>query len=150
MVARIYHPLGRYPIHPFMPILSVLALRCRSSRHDSGDTPDNPTLPSRTRMRTVPVVIGMAAVAVAWACNSPQRSAIPNTGTARDSADQVLYGAHSVLTFNGLRRGEISGDTVMSFDAATRFEFRGFRAQFTTTLGRPLSSMTAPAGMYRI
>jgi hypothetical protein len=101
-------------------------------------------------MRTVPVVIGMAAVAVAWACNSPQRSAIPNTGTARDSADQVLYGAHSVLTFNGLRRGEISGDTVMSFDAATRFEFRGFRAQFTTTLGRPLSSMTAPAGTYRI
>jgi len=102
-------------------------------------------------MSKVRVLLGCAAVVVfAWACNSPQRSAVPNTGTARDSADQVMYGAHSVLAFNGLRRGEISGDTVLSFDAATRFEFHGFRAQFTTTLGRPLSSMTAPTGTYRI
>ena len=85
-----------------------------------------------------------------WACNSPQRSAVPNTGTARDSADQVMYGARSVLAFKGLRRGEISGDTVLSFDAATRFEFHGFHAQFTTPLGRPLSSITAPTGTYRI
>ena len=86
----------------------------------------------------------------AWACNSPQRSAVPNTGTARDSADQVMYGARSVLAFEGLRRGEISGDTVLSFDAATRFEFHGFRAQFTTTLGRPLGLMTARTGTYSL
>jgi hypothetical protein len=97
------------------------------------------------------VLLGFAAVVMfTWACNSPQRSAVPNTGTARDSADQVMYGARSVLTFEGLRRGEISGDTVLSFDAATRFEFHGFRAQFTTTLGRPLSSLTAPTGTFRI
>jgi hypothetical protein len=101
-------------------------------------------------MSKVRVLLGIAAVMFAWACNSPQRSEVPHTGTARDSADQVLYGARSVLAFNGLRRGEISGDTVMSFDAATRFEFRGFRAQFTTTSGRPLGSMAAPAGTYRI
>lgn len=101
-------------------------------------------------MSMVRGVLGIAAVVLAWACNSPQRSAVPNTGTARDSADQVMYGARSVLAFNGLRRGEISGDTVLSFDAATRFEFRGFRAQFTTPLGRPLSTMTAPTGTYRV
>ena len=102
-------------------------------------------------MNKARVLLGFATVVVsAWACNSPQRSAVPNTGTARDSADQVMYGARSVLTFEGLRRGEISGDTVLSFDAATRFEFHGFRAQFTTTLGRPLSSLTAPTGTFRI
>jgi len=102
-------------------------------------------------MSKVRVLLGCTAVVMfAWACNSPQRSAVPNTGTARDSADQVMYGARSVLAFNGLRRGEISGDTVMSFDAATRFEFHGFRAIFTTTLGRPLGSLSAPTGTFRI
>ena len=101
-------------------------------------------------MSTVRAVLGIAVVCLAWACNSPQRSAVPNTGTARESADQVMYGARSVIAHNGLRRGELSGDTVMSFDAATRFEFRGFRAQFTTTLGRPLGSLTSSTGTYRV
>jgi hypothetical protein len=61
-----------------------------------------------------------------------------------------MYGARSVIAFNGLRRGMISGDTVMSFDASTRFEFRGFRAQFTTTLGRPLGTLTSLTGTYRV
>jgi hypothetical protein len=101
-------------------------------------------------VRVTRLVLGISVVFLAWACNSPQRSAAPNTGTARDSAEQVMFGARSVLASNGLRRGEIGGDTVMSFDALTRFEFRGFRAQFTTTLGRPLSSLTAPSGTYHV
>jgi hypothetical protein len=89
-------------------------------------------------------------VLAAVECKRSQRSAAPSTGTARDSADQVMYGARSVLAFNGLRRGDVGGDTVMAFDAATRFEFRGVRAQFTSTLGRPLSMLTATTGTYRI
>ena len=61
-----------------------------------------------------------------------------------------MFGGRTVLAFNGLRRGEVGGDTVMSFDAATRFEFRGVRALFTTTLGRPLGTLTAPTGTYRL
>ena len=96
--------------------------------------------------------LALAATVVTFltsACE-PRRAAPDITGTPRDSAEQVLYGARSVLASNGLRRGEMSGDTVMTFDAATRFEFQGLRAAFVTTLGRPLSTLTAPAGTYRV
>jgi len=94
--------------------------------------------------------VGALAVVAIAACDTTQVSPLPLTGTTRDSAEQVLYGARSVLAASGLRRGEVTGDTVMSFDASTRFEFRGLRASFTTTLGRPLGILTAPAGTYRI
>jgi hypothetical protein len=84
------------------------------------------------------------------ACDTQKVSATPHTGTRRDSAEQVLYGARSALASDGVRRGELTGDTVMVFDAATRFEFRGFRVAFSTTLGRPLSLLVAKTGTYRV
>jgi hypothetical protein len=98
----------------------------------------------------VRAAIGPAAVALAAACETPQVSANTPTGTASDSAEQVMYGARSTLASNGVRRGELSGDTVATFDAATRFEFHGMHAVFTDSLGRPLSTLSAPRGTYRI
>ena len=97
----------------------------------------------------VRATLGLAAIVLA-ACDARKASARPQATTARDSAEQVLYGARSVLATNGIRRGDVSGDTVMAFDAATRYEFQGLRAQFTTSLGRPLSLLTAPSGTYHI
>jgi hypothetical protein len=94
----------------------------------------------------VRAAIGLAAVASAAACDMPQVSANTPTGTASDSAEQVLYGARSVLASNGVRRGELSGDTVSTFDAATRFEFQGFHAMLVDTLGRPRATLSAPKG----
>ena len=91
-----------------------------------------------------------AVGALASACDTRQRSPLPPTGTARDSAEQVLYGGRSVLASNGIRRGDLSGDTVMVFDAATRFEVQGLHAAFISTLGRPLSTLTSPSGTYRV
>lgn len=102
----------------------------------------------RRRLTTLATLI--AAVVSSAACDTAKVSALPRTGTARDSADQVLYGGRSVLAWNGVRRGEISGDTVLTFSSSTRFEFHGLRAAFTTTLGRPLGILTAPTGTYRI
>jgi len=98
----------------------------------------------------VRAAIGLAAVASATACDMPQVSANAPTVTASDSAEQVMYGARSVLASNGVRRGELSGDTVSTFDAATRFEFKGFRAMLVDTLGRPRATLSAPKGTYRI
>src|ERR1041385_7679869 len=96
----------------------------------------------------VRAALGLSAVCWVVACDTSQVSANPRTASARDSAEQVLYGGRSVLAFNGLRRGDIAGDTVLVFSAATRFELQGLRAQFMTTLGRPLGVMTAPTGTY--
>ena len=94
----------------------------------------------------LPIVLGTLVTA----CETQKVAARAPTGTPRDSAEQVLYGARSVLASNGVRRGELLGDTVLVFAAGTRFVVQGFRAQFATSLGRPLSLMTARTGAYRI
>ena len=107
-----------------------------------------------TWMRRTKIVVratlGVAACWMVAACDTGQVSSNPHTASARDSAEQVLYGGRSVLASNGVRRGEVAGDTVLVFGAATRFELTGLRAEFTTTLGRPLGVMTSATGTYRI
>lgn len=94
--------------------------------------------------------LGLAGGCLLAACDTSQVNANPRTATARDSAEQVLYGARSVLSSNGIRHGEVAGDTVLVFEAATRFELQGLRAQFTNTLGQPTGVMTAATGTYRV
>lgn len=103
-----------------------------------------------TRLARIVRLATGVAVALIAACDSGQVSNIPLTGTAADSADQILYGAHSTLAYNGVRRGDAAGDTVLTFGSATRFEFIGLRAQFTSPLARPLATMTARRGAYSL
>jgi hypothetical protein len=103
--------------------------------------------------RTILVVraaAGLATLLGALACDSRQAPAGPRSGTAADSVEQVIFGGRTVLAYNGLRRADVEADTVMSYDALTRFEFYGLRATFTTSLGRLLSTLTAPIATYRI
>lgn len=90
------------------------------------------------------VIIG----AVISGCDDPTTTVNTRNGTIRDSADQVMYGIRAALASAGLRRGELTADSMLSLDAATRFELRGVRAQFTSTLGRPLGLLTAPEGTF--
>jgi len=82
------------------------------------------------------------------ACDDPATTVDLRTGTVRDSAEQVMYGVRAVIAHSGLRRGELSADTGLSLDAATRFELRGIRVQFTSTLGRPLGVLTTGEGTF--
>jgi hypothetical protein len=81
-------------------------------------------------------------------CDTPTTTVGSVQGTARDSADQVMFGVRSALTSAGLRRGELTADTMFALDAATRFELRGIRSQFTDTLGRPRGVLTATEGVF--
>ncbi len=84
------------------------------------------------------------------ACNDQSTAAAPRQRTALDSAEQVMYNARMILTSNGIRRGEAYGDTILSFEASTRFDLRPMRVQFATALGRPLALVTAPGGEYSV
>ena len=55
------------------------------------------------------------------ACDDPATTVEATTGTVRDSAEQMMYGVRSALAHQGLRRGELTADTALSLDAATRF-----------------------------
>ena len=89
-----------------------------------------------------------AALAILAACDGQRISADRPPKTAADSADQLLYNASTVLTANGVRRGDMRGDTVGTFESMTRFRFRRIEVRFTTPIGRPLAVLTAPFGDY--
>ena len=70
--------------------------------------------------------------------------------TAADSAEQVLYGVRSLLTTNGVQRGELLADTGFVYDDQTRFDLRRVTAKFTTETGQPYGTMRADRGAYSL
>ena len=89
-----------------------------------------------------------AALAILAACEGQRISAERQAKNAADSVEQLLYNASTVLTANGVRRGDMHGDTVSTFESMTRFRFRRIEVRFTTPTGRPLAVLTAPLGEY--
>lgn len=96
--------------------------------------------------RSVAVMFVLGSIVAA--CNDPATTVDVKTGTLRDSAEHVIYGVRAAVAHAGLRRGELTADTALSLDAATRFELRGIRVQFTSTLGGPLGLLTAREGTF--
>jgi hypothetical protein len=91
----------------------------------------------------------LALFATAGCNGDPVQQAV-RTRTLVDSADQVLFNAKTTITANGVRRGEVSGDTIATFDQLTRFTIIRMQVQFATPLGRPLARLTAPVGRYSL
>lgn len=106
-------------------------------------------LPARTSAgvgRTVILVVG--AVVSLTACDKrKQPPVVPNTPLA-DSADQVMFGARSLLTDRGLMRAELHGDTAYFFDDNTRIELRVVKVDFYTTTGQKNADLKSREGTY--
>ena len=84
------------------------------------------------------------------ACDGKPVQAPVRAPTLVDSADQVLFKGKSTITANGVRRGEISGDTIATFDQLTRFTIINMQVQFVTPLGRPLGRLSVAVGRYSL
>jgi hypothetical protein len=84
------------------------------------------------------------------ACDGKPVQVATRTPTLVDSADQVLFNGKTTITANGVRRGEISGDTIATFDQLTRFTIIKMKVQFVTPLGRPLAEMSTAVGRYSL
>lgn len=100
--------------------------------------------------RRAACILALAGPCLALACDSASRSASARSLTRADSAEQVMYGVRTALTAGGLRRGELTADTALSYSAATRYELHGVRGTFATSLGRPLSSLSARQATIRV
>ena len=98
------------------------------------------------RGRTFVICLGMLVLA---ACD--KKGSAPPVGakaSLADSAEQVLYNTHTLLTDNGVQRGDMVADTVFVFDDNTRFELRKVRLIFTTATGVKDGTMSADRGRY--
>ncbi len=70
------------------------------------------------------------------------RSVIP------DSADQIIFGGRIFLTDQGVSKGVLLADTVLTYDDGTRMELRRVNVTFYTSVGMKDGVLTAKAGTY--
>lgn len=92
-------------------------------------------------------MIALVGVVLGAGCRETK---LPPVGAASpaDSAEQVAYGVRTLLTANGVQRGELVADTMYIFNDQTKFDFRNARVNFNTELGAPNGTMRADRGVY--
>ncbi|NUQ20338.1 MAG: LPS export ABC transporter periplasmic protein LptC [Gemmatimonadaceae bacterium] len=91
----------------------------------------------------------VASVVGAAACGGNKEPAAIKTSAMADSADQEMFGARANLTYQGLMRAELNGDTAYFFDDNTRIELRTVKTNFFTTQGARSAVLTSREGTYR-
>ena len=90
----------------------------------------------------------IAALIVASACRQGAEPPPVRMDQMADSADQVMYGARTLLTDQGLMRAELLADTAYFFDENTRIELRTVHTTFYTTAGAKDAVLTSREGTY--
>lgn len=93
-------------------------------------------------------VLLLVAAAAASACRKTTQPPVMAGGSLADSAEQVLFDVHSVMTEHGVKRGDLFADTVFVFNDQTKFVLRRVRGAFTTETGAPNGTMKGERGLY--
>jgi LPS export ABC transporter protein LptC len=94
-------------------------------------------------------VIASCAVVFALAsCRKSSRPPVVGGPSLADSAEQIMFDVHSMLTDHGVKRGDMYSDTVYVFNDQTRFVMRRVRATFNTTTGAPNGTLRGDRGTY--
>lgn len=99
-------------------------------------------------MKRLALVLGSAVALASAACRDAKQPPVIAAPSAADSADQVLYGVHFLLTTKGVQRGELFADTGYVMKDQTRFDFRKVRVEFTTETGVKQGTMRAEKAIY--
>jgi LPS export ABC transporter protein LptC len=93
------------------------------------------------------MLMAIAALAVV-SCNKSTQPRVSAAQALADSAQQIMFDVHSLLTDRGVKRGELFADTVYVFNDQTRFLLRRVRAKFNTETGIPNGTLTGDRGTY--
>jgi LPS export ABC transporter protein LptC len=87
------------------------------------------------------------AIAGASACTETRGPPVAPP-TDADTAEQTGFGVRTLLTANGVQKGELHADTMYVFNDQTKFDFRNARVKFNTETGAPNGTMKADRGIY--
>ena len=99
--------------------------------------------------RSVRSAAGALALALAACAGDQATTVAPAKATLADSADQVLFGARTLITDGGLKRAEIRSDSAFFFDENTRVEMSGLvHGTFFNSQGAMDAILTSRRGMY--
>ena len=102
------------------------------------------------RMLRAKPVVALLAVVIAAAAGACKETKQPPVGVTSpvDTAEQVGFNVRTLLTGNGLQRGELQADTMYVYNDQTKFDFRNARVKFNTETGAPNGTMRADRGIY--
>jgi LPS export ABC transporter protein LptC len=88
-------------------------------------------------------------LALLIACQGEGTEPPQTTGSPMaDSADQMMFGIHTLLTDRGILNAELESDTAFFFDENTRIELRVVKLTFYTRTGVRNSVLTSREGTY--
>jgi LPS export ABC transporter protein LptC len=89
----------------------------------------------------------LCTIAGAAGCNETKGPPV-SPKTDADTAEQTGFGVRTLLTTNGVQKGELQADTMYVFNDQTKFDFRNARVKFNTETGAPNGTMRADRGIY--
>lgn len=98
------------------------------------------------RIAAAPAVV--LAALVATACQLGDAVPVSARATAVDSADQVMFGARSLITKDGVIKAELFADTALFFDDNTRIVMRGVHTFFHSVTGERNTELTSRFGTF--
>jgi LPS export ABC transporter protein LptC len=99
------------------------------------------------RIGRLALVVATAAVGALGACKETKQPPVGVTAPV-DTAEQVGFNVRTILTGNGVQRGELQADTMFVYNDQTKFDFRNARVKFNTETGAPNGTMRADRGIY--
>jgi LPS export ABC transporter protein LptC len=94
------------------------------------------------------LLAALVAASSAAACTDTKSPPVVPTTPLADSADQIMYGARSVLTDRGVQRADLLADTAYFFDENTRIEMRRINTTFFQSNGAKNAVLTGREGTY--
>lgn len=94
--------------------------------------------------------VAALAIFTAAACDRSTPPPVVSETNLADSADQVIFEGRTLLTHNGVKRGEMFADTIFVFEDQTRFALRNVRATFNTEIGAPNGTLRGDRGTYHL
>src|SRR4029079_7547518 len=101
-----------------------------------------------SRVGRLTVLVGCVCAAAAYgACKESTPPPVGKAGPV-DTAEQVGFGVRTLLTGNGVQKGELQADTMFVYNDQTKFDFRNARVKFNTETGAPNGTMRADRGIY--
>ena len=87
------------------------------------------------------------AVVTAAACGAPDRN-VAATGTAADSADQIMWKLTQYLTKNGVNQAFLQADTAFMYETSGRVDLVHVKVTFYSKQGEAMSVLTGRSGVY--
>jgi LPS export ABC transporter protein LptC len=90
------------------------------------------------------------ALALAAACKQGAQTDLVKTGSAADTAEQIMYGVRAPVTESGVKRGILKADSMYVFNNQNRFDFYHGNVEFNNADGFKSGTMKGDRGRYDI